>query len=192
MKHTGAGLSLVLSEGLWAGSRKPCRSHHHAKHQWGLRLHHSSKEHRLNKVEKHLKFEHASCFVTYMHRCKYTQPIWYGQAMICMCRILSKTEDYELRLYDVYPYISTPYERRDEGFLALGAYMDGHNSESVRMNSTQPVVMRYEPSTVHITSVLYLPLHSCWALSQAMTTFLTYASIPALWAPSNMTCGACY
>lgn len=42
----------------------------------------------------------------------------------------------------------TPYERRDEGFLALGSYMEGRNSESARMNLTQPIVMRYEPATV--------------------------------------------
>ena len=75
-----------------------------------------------------------------------------------MYRILSKTEDYELRLYDVYPYISTPYERRDEGYLALGAYMDGQNSDAVKMNSTQPIVMRYEPSTVPPTQHAWLLL----------------------------------
>ena len=65
-------------------------------------------------------------------------------------RTVKKTEDYELRLYDVYPFVNTPYERRDEGYLTLGAYMDGHNSESAKMNTTQPIVMRYEPATVHL------------------------------------------
>ena len=53
-----------------------------------------------------------------------------------------------MRIYDVYPFATTPYERRDEGFLALGSYMEGCNSESARMNLTQPIVMRYEPATV--------------------------------------------
>lgn len=64
------------------------------------------------------------------------------------CRLLKTTRDYELRIYDVYPFATTPYERRDEGFLALGSYMEGRNSESARMNLTQPIVMRYEPATV--------------------------------------------
>lgn len=64
------------------------------------------------------------------------------------CRLLKSTKDYELRIYDVYPFATTPYERRDEGFLALGSYMEGRNSESARMNLTQPIVMRYEPATV--------------------------------------------
>ena len=65
-----------------------------------------------------------------------------------LCRLLKSTKDYELRIYDVYPFATTPYERRDEGFLALGSYMEGRNSESARMNLTQPIVMRYEPATV--------------------------------------------
>ena len=70
-------------------------------------------------------------------------------AFICLvCRLLKSTKDYELRIYDVYPFATTLYERRDEGFLALGSYMEGHNSESARMNLTQPIVMRYEPATV--------------------------------------------
>ena len=69
--------------------------------------------------------------------------------MLCLaCRLLKSTKDYELRIYDVYPFATTPYERRDEGFLALGSYMEGRNSESARMNLTQPIVMRYEPATV--------------------------------------------
>lgn len=36
------------------------------------------------------------------------------------------------------------YQRRDEGFLALGAYMDGKNEEGAAMAQTQPVIMRYE------------------------------------------------
>ncbi|KAL3160470.1 hypothetical protein ABBQ32_010787 [Trebouxia sp. C0010 RCD-2024] len=72
------------------------------------------------------------------------------------CRLLKTTRDYELRIYDVYPFATTPYERRDEGFLALGSYMEGRNSESARMNLTQPIVMRYEPATGLKTMQLYV------------------------------------
>ena len=68
------------------------------------------------------------------------------------CRLLKTTRDYELRIYDVYPFATTPYERRDEGFLALGSYMEGQNSESAKMTVTQPIVMRYEPATVSLPS----------------------------------------
>ena len=68
--------------------------------------------------------------------------------LVLLVRLLKSTKDYELRIYDVYPFVTTPYERRDEGFLALGSYMEGHNSEAARMNLTQPIVMRYESATV--------------------------------------------
>jgi len=64
------------------------------------------------------------------------------------CRLLKQTDDYELRMYDVYPFVTTPYERRDEGYLALGSYMEGRNADSAKMNLTQPIMMRYEPATV--------------------------------------------
>lgn len=51
-------------------------------------------------------------------------------------------------MYDVYPFVTTPYERRDEGYLALGSYMEGRNADSAKMNLTQPIMMRYEPVTV--------------------------------------------
>ena len=63
-------------------------------------------------------------------------------------RLLKQTDDYELRMYDVYPFVTTPYERRDEGYLALGSYMEGRNADSAKMNLTQPIMMRYEPATV--------------------------------------------
>jgi len=51
-------------------------------------------------------------------------------------------------MYDVYPFVTMPYERRDEGYLALGSYMEGRNADSAKMNLTQPIMMRYEPATV--------------------------------------------
>lgn len=83
-------------------------------------------------------------------------------ALAC-CRLLKSTKDYELRIYDVYPFATTPYERRDEGFLALGSYMEGRNSESARMNLTQPIVMRYEPATVRTN-----PKVACCAVTLAI------------------------
>lgn len=97
----------------------------------------------------------------------------------CVCRLLSRTNDYELRLYDVYPYISTPYERRDEGYLALGAYMDGQNTESAQMNSTQPIVMRYEPATVSLLCAFLLQMHeSTFCYQPSMTP--QCAAVPAV------------
>ncbi|KAK9903516.1 hypothetical protein WJX75_007851 [Coccomyxa subellipsoidea] len=39
-----------------------------------------------------------------------------------------------------------PYERRDEGYIGLGAYFDGANGQGVRLRQTQPVVMRFKPN----------------------------------------------
>ncbi|DBA82532.1 TPA: hypothetical protein ACH3X2_000752 [Trebouxia sp. C0005] len=72
------------------------------------------------------------------------------------CRLLKQTDDYELRMYDVYPFVTTPYERRDEGYLALGSYMEGRNADSAKMNLTQPIMMRYEPVTGLKTMQLYV------------------------------------
>ena len=69
------------------------------------------------------------------------------------CRILKSTKDYELRIYDVYPFVTTPYQRRDEGYLALGSYMEGRNADSAKMNLTQPIMMRYEPATVSTSNL---------------------------------------
>lgn len=71
-------------------------------------------------------------------------------------KLLTSTEDYDLRIYDVYTFVTTPYERRDEGYLALGSYMEGRNSEAAQMNLTQPIVMRYEPATGLKTMQLYV------------------------------------
>jgi hypothetical protein len=48
------------------------------------------------------------------------------------------------RLYEVYPVVEVQYQRRDEGYLALGTYFDGQNAAGVKFQETQPVVMRYE------------------------------------------------
>lgn len=60
-------------------------------------------------------------------------------------KVIGKTEGYEVRLYDTYLYVSTPYDRRDEGIGALSSYFDGQNSVEVKIPATQPVVMQYEP-----------------------------------------------
>ncbi len=57
-------------------------------------------------------------------------------------------------MYDVYPFVTTAYERRDEGYLALGSYMEGCNADAAKMNLTQPIMMRYEPATVSICRLL--------------------------------------
>eukprot|EP00878_Enallax_costatus_P038980 GHUV01044484.1.p1 GENE.GHUV01044484.1~~GHUV01044484.1.p1 ORF type:complete len:166 (+),score=49.13 GHUV01044484.1:738-1235(+) len=49
------------------------------------------------------------------------------------------------RLYDVYPVIEMDYERREQGYLALGSYQDGANETGSKFGFTQPVVMCYHP-----------------------------------------------
>ncbi|EIE23057.1 hypothetical protein COCSUDRAFT_53493 [Coccomyxa subellipsoidea C-169] len=48
-----------------------------------------------------------------------------------------------------------PYERRDEGYLGLGAYFDGANVQGLRLRQTQPVVMRFNPKVTK-TMELYV------------------------------------
>jgi hypothetical protein len=38
------------------------------------------------------------------------------------------------------------YERKDDGFFALGGYFDGSNSRGLRFIQTQPVVTTYLPN----------------------------------------------
>lgn len=42
----------------------------------------------------------------------------------------------------------TQYERRDEGFLALGSYFDGANEEGLLLTESQPLVMTYYPDVL--------------------------------------------
>lgn len=59
--------------------------------------------------------------------------------------VIRGTQFYDLRLYNVYPVVEIDYTRREEGYLALGGYIDGDNQTGTAFNYTQPVVMRYEP-----------------------------------------------
>lgn len=61
-------------------------------------------------------------------------------------RVLQKGSAYDLRFYEVYPVVEMDYQRREEGYLALGSYQDGANSSSSWYGHTQPVVMCYHPS----------------------------------------------
>ena len=47
-----------------------------------------------------------------------------------------------------YKMVRTEYERREEGFLALGSYFDGSNSAGLRLNETQPIIMRHDQRRV--------------------------------------------
>ncbi|GFR46101.1 hypothetical protein Agub_g7581 [Astrephomene gubernaculifera] len=59
--------------------------------------------------------------------------------------VIHKAKDYTLRLYDVYPVVEMEYVRREEGYAALGAYIDGANEAGRRFPHTQPVIMCYQP-----------------------------------------------
>jgi hypothetical protein len=59
--------------------------------------------------------------------------------------VLQKGAAYDLRFYEVYPVVEMDYQRREEGYLALGSYQGGGNSSKSRYGHTQPVVMCYHP-----------------------------------------------
>ena len=92
---------------------------------------------------------------------------------------LQQAPPYDLRFYKPRYVVDMAYERRDEGFIALGNYLagmpslsipskeclhllqaskamtshphgPGKNEAGVRMEATQPVVMRYDPSVSHL------------------------------------------
>jgi len=47
--------------------------------------------------------------------------------------LLKRADGYDLRLYgDLYACVEMPYERRDEPYLLLGAYIDGDNAAGTR------------------------------------------------------------
>lgn len=58
---------------------------------------------------------------------------------------LMRGDGYSLRLYDSHFVVRTSYVRRDEGFDALGGYMDGRNEAAARLPAPQPVIMTYFP-----------------------------------------------
>jgi hypothetical protein len=59
---------------------------------------------------------------------------------------VQKMQGYDLRLLKPHAVASITYQRRDEGFLALGAYLSGANAERKRCIETQPVLMTHDPS----------------------------------------------
>lgn len=53
-----------------------------------------------------------------------------------------------------YPVVEMQYQRRDDGFLGLGSYFDGGNTDRIMMKETQPVIMRYDLGRVRREIVL--------------------------------------
>lgn len=49
-----------------------------------------------------------------------------------------------------YPVVEMQYQRRDDGFLGLGSYFDGGNTDRIMMKETQPVIMRYDLGRVRL------------------------------------------
>eukprot|EP00884_Botryococcus_braunii_P000055 jgi/Botrbrau1/1004/Bobra.114_1s0042.1 len=60
--------------------------------------------------------------------------------------VVAKKDEYSLRLLEAHTAAVTEYERRDEGFLSLGAYFDGGNEEALLLAESQPVIMSYYPT----------------------------------------------
>uniref|UniRef100_A0A7S0QUH0 SOUL heme-binding protein n=1 Tax=Pyramimonas obovata TaxID=1411642 RepID=A0A7S0QUH0_9CHLO len=75
--------------------------------------------------------------------------------------VVAKKDLYEVRLYETYLFIETAYDTRAEGIAALATYFDGGNSVGVKIPSTQPVTMQYEPTdegkTLKKTMRLFVP-----------------------------------
>eukprot|EP00242_Pyramimonas_sp_CCMP2087_P012732 CAMPEP_0198199208 /NCGR_PEP_ID=MMETSP1445-20131203/2530_1 /TAXON_ID=36898 /ORGANISM="Pyramimonas sp., Strain CCMP2087" /LENGTH=225 /DNA_ID=CAMNT_0043868977 /DNA_START=285 /DNA_END=962 /DNA_ORIENTATION=+ len=61
--------------------------------------------------------------------------------------VVAKKDSFEVRLYETYLFVETAYDTRADGIAALATYFDGGNNLSVKIPSTQPITMQYEPSS---------------------------------------------
>lgn len=61
--------------------------------------------------------------------------------------VVSKTPDYDLRIYAAHFAVECDYERRDEGYEKVGSYASGANADGARFVPSQPVVMHFPPGT---------------------------------------------
>lgn len=66
--------------------------------------------------------------------------------------VVSKTADYDLRLYSPHFAVECDYSRRDEGYEKVGSYSSGANEAGARFAAAQPVVMHYPPGTASSSS----------------------------------------
>jgi len=73
---------------------------------------------------------------------------------------IQKTDKYDLRLIQPHTVVSTPYQRRDEGFLLLGGYLSGNNTKSLRCVETQPVVMTFRSDGSKMMQLYVVPIES--------------------------------
>eukprot|EP00898_Chlorokybus_atmophyticus_P000210 jgi/Chlat1/118/Chrsp1S03207 len=61
--------------------------------------------------------------------------------------VLKADDKYEVRMYTAHVVVETEYERRPDGYLALGEYAGGENAEGVKLIDTAPVTMDYPASS---------------------------------------------
>ena len=61
------------------------------------------------------------------------------------CEVVRESEGFQLRFYPPFICASVAYEKRDEGFLALGEYLGGANAEGIKLVQTQPVFLTIRP-----------------------------------------------
>ena len=66
--------------------------------------------------------------------------------------IVSKTPDYDLRLYAPHFAVECDYSRRDEGYEKVGSYASGANESGTRFAPSQPVVMHFPPGTAAVAA----------------------------------------
>ena len=68
--------------------------------------------------------------------------------------VVSKTPDYDLRLYAPHFAVECDYARRDEGFEKVASYAAGANEAGARFAESQPVVMHYPPGTAKVAAAV--------------------------------------
>ncbi len=73
--------------------------------------------------------------------------------------MVSKAKDYQLRFYDVYPVVEMEYEQRQEGYAALGSFIDGDNAE-VCDTHTHTHARRHKKTKSHTHKDGYTQTHT--------------------------------
>ena len=75
-----------------------------------------------------------------------------------------------MRLYETYLFVETSYDTRADGIAALATYFDGGNSVGVKIPSTQPITMQYEPTNKGLQKTMRLFVPKVEGAPPAMPT----------------------
>lgn len=81
--------------------------------------------------------------------------------MKAKCEVIENLADFQLRFYPPFVVAAVDYQKRDEGYLAIGDYISGANAAGTRLIQTQPVFLTLRPgaspSDLHKTMSVYVP-----------------------------------